>query len=267
MLAVASPTFPALCTCTRMGPEHQHATLHTQAVVPCHHPSWWHQYPICICKEKCHIWIRSISQRIMLIIRDKTPLLKMKMACAAPPGQNHPDPLTVGIYWWQLTLESSCLQTPYPWLWWHHSCFPPASLTSSLPFFCIFDKLVIAWIPAPTLFCNSSVALDFIPSRGCSPHQWTEDASVQTHPSPQLQPHGGSRLCSTLWSTPQYLRPFTSTPVAILHSHHPSSQIMHKTRNDSRPCCILHLPQILERWSLVPLPLNSLPFILPLILL
>lgn len=97
----------------------------------------------------------------MLIIKDKTLLLKMNMAPAAPPGQKHPHPLAVSIYLWQLTFESSFLQTPCllalmtPFM----SCFPPASLTSSLLFLCIPDKLMIAWISAPTLCRISSVAL------------------------------------------------------------------------------------------------------------
>lgn len=128
ILAAASPTFPALCTCTHRRCKCQHASLCALASpVTVHHGDINTQFA---CVKRNVIF----GQRIMLIIKDKTLLLKMKMARAAPLGQKHPHPLAISIYLWQLTFESSFLQTPCllalmtPFM----SCFPPASLTSSL---------------------------------------------------------------------------------------------------------------------------------------
>lgn len=150
----------------------------------------------------------------------------------------------------QLTSESPFLQTPCPLalMTSFMSCSPPASLTSSLLCLCMPDKLVIPWISSPHslpyFFCDFGIS--FTPEAVFSNYElMTLMPVLQTPPSPKLQPHGPSSLCSAFWGTPPYVHPFASTPAAILHPHHPSGHVMHKTRNDSTPHCLPHMPQIL----------------------
>lgn len=147
--------------------------------------------------------------------KDKTPLLKMKMAHADPPGQNHPHPLAVGIYLWQLTFESSFLQTPCPLALMtpFMCCFPPASLTSSLLFLCIHDKLVITGF-LPQLSAIFPLWLwDLIHSRGCGPHPRTDDAPVCA-PDPSLSPAPAPR--STAYAQLYGVPHCTSIPSPLL---------------------------------------------------